>query len=87
MTTRNFSRAEADLQSAAQLIRGTADGWEADGEPNAFNLPLSSLRFNVGCTPRRVEKERPLHDRYTPRRVERCPDVTGGRVTVVARAT
>ena len=48
ITTRNFSKAEADLFTAAQLINGTADGWEADGEPNVHNLPLSSLHFNIG---------------------------------------
>lgn len=47
VTTRNFSLAEADLAEAERLINGTADGWEPDGEPNSFNLPLSSRHFNV----------------------------------------
>ena len=47
VTTRNFTRAERDLAIAARLINGTADGWEPDGQPNQYNLPLSSRRFNV----------------------------------------
>ena len=47
ITSRNFSRAEADLHTASRLIEGTADSWEAEGMPNPYNLPLSSLHFNV----------------------------------------
>ena len=32
---------------ASKLIEGTPDGWEPDGEPNKYNLPLSSEHFNV----------------------------------------
>jgi hypothetical protein len=37
----------ADLERAAELIEGDTDGWEADGEPNSYNLPLSTKHFNV----------------------------------------
>ena len=47
ITTRNFSKAEADLAKADRLINGTDDSWEPDGEPNSYNLPLSSRHFNV----------------------------------------
>ena len=50
ITTRNFSKAEADLAYAAQLVDGPppeADGWEPDGAPNQYNLPLSSHHFNI----------------------------------------
>ena len=47
ITTRNFSKAAADLTLASKLIEGKPDGWEPDGEPNKYNLPLSSEHFNV----------------------------------------
>lgn len=47
VTTRNFTKAEADLHLADTIIATTTDEWEPDGEPNAYNLPLSSFHFNV----------------------------------------
>jgi tetratricopeptide (TPR) repeat protein len=47
ITTRNFSKAEADLGVAKELIVAKSDGWEADGEPNQYNVPLSSKHFNI----------------------------------------
>lgn len=47
ITTRNFSKAEADLALAERLIGNASDGWEPDGEPNRYNLPLSSHHFNI----------------------------------------
>ena len=47
LTRRNFSLAEGDLAHAAALMDGGADEWEADGQPNAANVPLSTLQFNT----------------------------------------
>ena len=48
ITERNFSKAQADLERAAALCpAGAADEWEEDGEPNAYNLPLSTKGFNI----------------------------------------
>ena len=49
LTIRQFSMGEDDLRRAEALINGTAtaDEWEPDGEPNAANIPLSTLHFNV----------------------------------------
>jgi hypothetical protein len=51
ITTRNFSKAQADLSRAQALLdnQGGPDEWEPDGSPNAYNIPLSSTHFNV-CT-------------------------------------
>ena len=49
LTTRQFGMGETDLRHAEALINRTtaADEWEPDGQPNAANLPLSTLHFNV----------------------------------------
>jgi dipeptidyl aminopeptidase/acylaminoacyl peptidase len=47
LTLREIDAAEADLSRAAELIRGTADAVEPDGEPNAAGVPTSTLHFNV----------------------------------------
>lgn len=49
ISTRNFSKAEVDLEFAATLIQQTQDqdGWERDGKPNKYNLPLYTRHFNV----------------------------------------
>ncbi|MET0555505.1 MAG: prolyl oligopeptidase family serine peptidase [Vicinamibacteria bacterium] len=47
LTLREIDKAEADLARAAELIRGTPDAVEPDGEPNAANVPTSTLHFNV----------------------------------------
>jgi tetratricopeptide (TPR) repeat protein len=47
ITTRQFEKAEADLARAAALVRGRLDEVEPDGQPNARNLPTSTLQFNI----------------------------------------
>jgi hypothetical protein len=50
LTRRNFTLAEADLSMAVELMDkspGRAPQWEADGQPNALNIPLSTLQFNA----------------------------------------
>lgn len=47
ITIRAFERAEADLARAAGLIRGRTDAVEPDGQPNARNVPTSTLHFNI----------------------------------------
>lgn len=47
LTVREVDKAIADLQRASELIRGTKDQVEPDGEPNARNIPTSTLHFNV----------------------------------------
>jgi tetratricopeptide (TPR) repeat protein len=47
ITTRQFSRAVADLQKAAELIEGQPDEVEPDGAPNRFNIPVSTLQSNI----------------------------------------
>ncbi len=47
ITTRQFAKAQADLERAAALIAGTADEVEPDGAPNAAGVPRSTLHFNV----------------------------------------
>ena len=46
ITVREFGRAVADLERAARLLRAP-DEVEPDGIPNARNLPLTTLHFNV----------------------------------------
>jgi hypothetical protein len=55
ITTRNFSKAQADLSRAQVLLdeQKSPDEWEPDGSPNTFNIPLSSTHFNVGACIRR----------------------------------
>lgn len=47
ITVRRFDEAVADLQHAAHLMAGKADETEPDGLPNARDIPLSTLHFNV----------------------------------------
>lgn len=47
ITTRQFDNAIADLERAAELIRGTPDRIEPDGLPNARNQPRSTLHTNI----------------------------------------
>jgi len=47
ITLRQFDLAIADLKKAAQLVKGTPDQTEPDGQPNARNIPTSTLQFNI----------------------------------------
>lgn len=42
-----FDQALAELERAAELTRGRPDPVEPDGQPNAENVPLTTLGFNV----------------------------------------
>ena len=47
ITVRELDKATADLSKAAQLISGKPDQIEPDGQPNAKNIPTSTLNTNV----------------------------------------
>jgi tetratricopeptide (TPR) repeat protein len=47
LTVREFPKAIADFTRAAQLVAGTPDQVEPDGQPNARNLPTSTLQSNI----------------------------------------
>ena len=47
ITLRRFDLAIQDLEKAAELIKGKADEVEPDGQPNARNIPTSTLQFNI----------------------------------------
>jgi tetratricopeptide (TPR) repeat protein len=47
ITIREFDRAIADLEKAAELIKGTQNSAEQDGAPNEFNIPVSTLHGNI----------------------------------------
>jgi hypothetical protein len=47
ITLRQFDAAIADLTKAASLIEGKPDEVEPDGQPNAANIPVSTLGFNI----------------------------------------
>lgn len=47
ITVREFDRAVQDLKQAAHLLQRRPDEVEPDGIPNARNVPLSTLHFNV----------------------------------------
>ena len=47
LTIREIDRAIAHLSGADELSRGRPDEVEPDGQPNARNIPTSSLRSNV----------------------------------------
>jgi tetratricopeptide (TPR) repeat protein len=47
ITLRMFDRAIADLRRAAELVAGQEDEIEPDGQPNALNIPTSTLQFNI----------------------------------------
>jgi tetratricopeptide (TPR) repeat protein len=47
ITLRRFDLAVADLEKAAELVKGKPDEIEPDGQPNARNIPTSTLQFNI----------------------------------------
>jgi len=47
ITVREFDRAIADLERAAALRKGQPDEVEPDGQPNARNIPTSTLHSNI----------------------------------------
>ena len=47
ISVREFDRAIADLERAAALIAGKPDEVEPDGQPNARNIPTSTLHTNI----------------------------------------
>ena len=47
ITLRCFDKAIADLVKAAEMINGKTDEVEADGLPNAFNIPTTTLHYNI----------------------------------------
>jgi tetratricopeptide (TPR) repeat protein len=47
ISIREYDKAIADFEKAAQLIEGTPDQIEPDGMPNALNIPVSSLHGNI----------------------------------------
>jgi tetratricopeptide (TPR) repeat protein len=47
LTTRQIDRAIADLLYGARLVRGRPDEVEPDGQPNARNIPTSTLQSNI----------------------------------------
>jgi hypothetical protein len=47
LTIRHFDRAIGDLLYAVQLTRGKPDQVEPDGQPNAKNIPTSTLQSNI----------------------------------------
>jgi tetratricopeptide (TPR) repeat protein len=47
LTVRQLDRAIADLEQAAQLVRGKPDEVEQDGLPNARGIPTSTLHSNI----------------------------------------
>jgi tetratricopeptide (TPR) repeat protein len=47
ITLRRFDLAVKDLEQAAELIEGKSDEVEPDGQPNARNIPTSTLQSNI----------------------------------------
>jgi len=47
ISIREFDRAIADLEHAAELIAGTDDEVEPDGAPNPAGIPVSTLHSNI----------------------------------------
>lgn len=47
ISIREYDKAIADLEMAAELIQGTPNEIEPDGMPNALNIPVSSLHGNI----------------------------------------
>ena len=47
ITLRQFDLAIADLKKASELVKGKPDEVEPDGQPNARNIPTSTLQFNI----------------------------------------
>ena len=47
LSVRQFAKAQADFEKAAQLIKGQPDEIEPDGAPNPAGTPRSTLQFNI----------------------------------------
>lgn len=47
ISIREFDKATADLSKAASLVEGRPDEIEPDGQPNAKNIPTSTLKTNI----------------------------------------
>src|SRR5688572_16267844 len=47
LTTRQLPKAVADFSKAVELTRGKPDETEPDGQPNAQNIPTSTLQTNI----------------------------------------
>ncbi len=47
VTVRELDHAIADLEKAASLVKGRPDEVEPDGQPNARNIPTSTLQSNI----------------------------------------
>jgi tetratricopeptide (TPR) repeat protein len=47
ITVRQLDDAIGDFQRAAELVRGMVDEVEPDGQPNARNIPTSTLQSNI----------------------------------------
>lgn len=47
ISVRHFVEAEQDLSRAAELVEGTDDRVEEDGQPNELGIPLSTLQTNI----------------------------------------
>ena len=47
ITVRDFPRAQADFEKAAELIAGQPDEIEPDGQPNRLNQPRTTLAYNI----------------------------------------
>ena len=47
ITIRQFDKAIADLAKAATLVKNRTDEVEPDGQPNAKNIPTSTLKTNI----------------------------------------
>jgi tetratricopeptide (TPR) repeat protein len=47
ISVRDFDKAVADLSRAASLVANRPDEIETDGQPNAMNIPTSTLKTNI----------------------------------------
>lgn len=47
ITLRQVDLAIRDLKKASELVKGKPDEIEPDGQPNARNIPTSTLQFNI----------------------------------------
>lgn len=47
ISTRQYDKAIADFEKAVELIEGTEDQTEPDGQPNARNIPIGTLHGNI----------------------------------------
>jgi tetratricopeptide (TPR) repeat protein len=47
LSTRQLPKAIADFERAYELTKGTPDAVEPDGQPNARNIPTSTLQGNI----------------------------------------